>query len=343
MIEDQSGFHFLYRSDHFKGFPEITLDIQDATLEEVLNKILLPNNFTYEVDERTVVIRRAPPIPVTKQERPLKTEISGTIRNPMGQPIPGASILVKGTTIGITSNIDGNFKLTIPSDAREIIISFVGMKSQEIAIGNKTIFNLILKEETFGINEVVAVGYGTQKKASIVGAISTVKATELKQSSTPNLSNAIAGRVAGVITIMGSGKPGNDDSQIYIRGQATTNSTSPLVLVDGIERDWQEMDPADIETFSVLKDASATAVYGVRGANGIILITTKRGEKGKPILSISVQNAIQQPIRTPQYLGSYDFATLTNEALRNDGETGRVHAIRSVTLQIERFALYTSG
>ena len=320
LIEDQSGFHFLYRSDHFKGFPEITLDIQDATLEEVLNKILLPNNFTYEVDERTVVIRRAPPIPVTKQERPLKTEISGTIRNPMGQPIPGASILVKGTTIGITSNIDGNFKLTIPSDAREIIISFVGMKSQEIAIGNKTIFNLILKEETFGINEVVAVGYGTQKKASIVGAISTVKATELKQSSTPNLSNAIAGRVAGVITIMGSGKPGNDDSQIYIRGQATTNSTSPLVLVDGIERDWQEMDPADIETFSVLKDASATAVYGVRGANGIILITTKRGEKGKPILSISVQNAIQQPIRTPQYLGSYDFATLTNEALRNDGK-----------------------
>lgn len=246
--------------------------------------------------------------------------ITGTVKDANGDGIIGATILEKGTVNATITDINGNFKIKLTGKSNTLVFSFIGYKTQEVSVTNQNEVNITLLEGVTQVEEVVIVGYGTQKKASVVGAISSVKAAELKQSSTPNLSNAIAGRVAGVITVMGSGKPGSDDAQIYVRGQATTNTTAPLVLVDGLERDWQEMDPADIETFSVLKDASATAVYGVRGANGVILITTKRGEKGKPVLSLTVQNAIQQPIRTPQYLGSYDFATLTNEALRNDGK-----------------------
>ena len=246
--------------------------------------------------------------------------ITGKVSDANGEGVIGATVQEKGTVNATITDVNGSFKIKLTGANSKLLISFIGFTTKEVTVGNQTDLRVKMEVNVTQVDEVVIVGYGTQKKASVVGAISTVKATELKQSSTPNLSNAIAGRVAGVITVMGSGKPGSDDAQIFVRGQATTNSTSPLVLVDGLERDWQEMDPADIETFSVLKDASATAVYGVRGANGVILITTKRGEKGKPVLSISVQNAIQQPIRTPQYLGSYDFATLTNEALRNDGK-----------------------
>jgi len=244
--------------------------------------------------------------------------ITGKVTDSNGEGIVGATVKEMGTSNAAITDVNANFKLKLSGSNNRLVISFIGYEPKEVVIGDQTNFKVTLKADVTQMQEVVVVGYGTQKKASVTAAISTVKASELQQSSTPNLSNAIAGRVAGVITIMGSGKPGNDNAQIYVRGQSTTNSTSPLVLVDGLERDWQEMDPSDIETFSVLKDASATAVYGVRGANGVILITTKRGQKGKPVLSISTQSAMQQPIRTPQYLGSFDFATLTNEALRND-------------------------
>src|SRR5690606_34746507 len=140
---------------------------------------------------------------------------------------------------------------------------------------------------SLGVDEVVIVGYGTQKKESVVGSIATTTSEELKQMGTPNLSNALAGRVSGVISMVGSGRPGGDDAEIYVRGVATLNSDNsrPLILVDGVERDFTQVDAEDVESFSVLKDASATAVYGVRGANGVILITTKRGKVGKPTIS----------------------------------------------------------
>lgn len=246
--------------------------------------------------------------------------ITGVVVDELNQPVYGANVVEDKTTNGVSTDIEGKFQLDLTGKSNYFTISYIGYKTLHIKIDSTPFYELQLEVDATQLEDIVVVGYGTQKKASVVGAITQVKSEDLQQASVANLSNAIAGRVAGVITVMGSGKPGSDDSKIYIRGQATTNSTDPLVLVDGIERDWKQMDPEDIESFSVLKDASATAVYGVRGANGVILITTKRGKIGKPAFNISVQSAIRQPIRTPKYLNSYGYATLMNEALTNDGK-----------------------
>lgn len=167
-------------------------------------------------------------------------------------------------------------------------------------------------ETGVNLEEVVVVGYGTQKKASVVGAISTADAKELQSTGTTNLTQAIGGRIAGVITRSPGGRPGDDNASVYIRGIASYNSgtSAPLVLVDGVERDYSQIDPEDIESFSVLKDASATAVYGVRGANGVILITTKRGDIGKPVVDLRASFTLNTPINLPEKLGSYDYARL---------------------------------
>lgn len=246
--------------------------------------------------------------------------ISGVVVDELNEPVFGANVVEDNTTNGVSTDSKGEFRLNLTGKSNYFTVSFIGYKPLRIKVDPRSSYKLKLEVDATELEDVVVVGYGTQKKASVVGAITQVKSEDLQQASVPNLTNAIAGRVAGVITVMGSGKPGSDDSKIYVRGQATTNSTDPLVLVDGVERDWKQIDPEDIESFSVLKDASATAVYGVRGANGVILITTKRGKIGKPTFNISVQSAIQQPIRTPKYLNSYGYATLMNEALTNDGK-----------------------
>ncbi len=237
-----------------------------------------------------------------------------------GIELLGATVMETGTTNGVVTDMDGNFKITLTKNNSTLTVSYVGYDPKVITIGKENHYKIQLSNSSQMIDEIVVVGYGTQVKASVVGAITQVSSEELEKSSTPNLTNALAGRASGIITVMGSGKPGDDDSKIYVRGQATPNGSEPLVLVDGVERDWKEVDSNDIESFSVLKDASATAVFGVRGANGVILITTKRGKKGKPVIKASVQTAFQQAIRLPEYLGSYDYATLYNEALRNDNK-----------------------
>lgn len=246
--------------------------------------------------------------------------ITGVVYDENGSGMAGANVVEKGTNNGTVTNSTGRYTIHISSARNPLEVTFVGYIPKTVGIGASDAVDVYLEPDATNLNQVVVVGYGTQKKASLIGAISQVSAEDLKKSFTPNLTNSLAGRVAGIITVMGSGKPGSDDSKIYVRGMATTNSTDPLVLVDGTERDWTEIDPSDIESLSVLKDASATAVFGVRGANGVILITTKRGQKGKPVLNITSRSSIQTPIRLPKYLGSFDFATLTNEALRNEGK-----------------------
>ncbi|GEP95876.1 SusC/RagA family TonB-linked outer membrane protein [Chitinophaga cymbidii] len=253
-------------------------------------------------------------------------EITGKVVDDAGEVLIGANVMEKGTNNRAITDPDGRFKLTVSGNTGILQISYIGYVTQELPIKNISNFNIRLASDATKLGDIVVVGYGTQKKASVVGAISQVDAEELQKSSTPNLTNAIAGRVSGVVTIMGAGKPGSDNAEIYVRGMATTNTTAPLVLVDGLEREWRQIDPTDIETFSVLKDASATAAYGVRGANGVILITTKRGIKGRPVLSLSTQAAVQEAIRIPEYLGSYDFAMLTNEALKNEGKPAEYSA-----------------
>ncbi len=247
--------------------------------------------------------------------------VKGTVIDASGEPLIGATVIEKGTTNGTATDIDGFFQLNV-NDAKKavLVISYVGYATQEVPIKGLKEVNVTLQEESSLLNEVVVVGYGQQKKESVVGAISQVNSGDLLETPSANLSQAITGKIPGVITSQTSGAPGADDASIYIRGRATfAGDAQPLILVDGIERSFSQIAPDDIETISVLKDASATAVYGVRGANGVMLITTKRGKEQKPIVNLTASWQFQTPTRKDTYLNSYESVSLLEEALANDG------------------------
>ncbi|MCQ0110504.1 SusC/RagA family TonB-linked outer membrane protein [Zhouia amylolytica] len=246
-------------------------------------------------------------------------DISGTVVDAETKvPIPGASVMIKNTTVGVATDFDGKFSIKAKSgDVLEI--SYLGYKTQELSIGNQSNFNVQLQSDAAELDEVVVVGYGKQKKVNLTGSISSVKSEDLVKNATSNVSSALSGRMAGVVTVQSSGEPGADIAQIRIRGLSSLNSNSPLVLVDGIPRDLNSINPNDIESISVLKDAAAGAIYGMRSANGVILVTTKRGGDSKPQLSVNSYSGIQVPTRMPDFLNSYNYARLLNEANANDG------------------------
>lgn len=247
-------------------------------------------------------------------------KVTGIVKDALGETIIGASILETGTTNGVITDFDGNFTINVSDDKAILKISFIGYATQDVPVAGKTSLAVILKEDSELLDEVVVVGYGAQKKESVVGAISQVSSKELLRSPAANVSQAIAGKISGVITSQTSGAPGSDDAQIFIRGRATfAGDGQPLVLVDGVERAYSQVAPDDIESISVLKDASVTAVYGVRGANGVMLITTKRGKEQKPEVSLTANWQIQSPTRRDTYLNSYQSVSLLEEALANDG------------------------
>lgn len=246
-------------------------------------------------------------------------QVTGVVKDATGETVIGASVVEKGTTNGVITDFDGVFKLTVSENA-VLQISYIGYQTQEVKVAGKTTLDITLREDTEMLEEVVVVGYGAQKKESVIGAISQVTSKDLLSTPSANISQAISGKITGVITSQTSGAPGVDDAQIYIRGRATfAGDAQPLVLVDGVERSFSQIAPDDIETISVLKDASATAVYGVRGANGVMLITTKRGKEQKPVVSLTANWQIQSPTRKDTYLDSYQSVMLLEEALANDG------------------------
>lgn len=246
-------------------------------------------------------------------------QVTGVVKDSSGETIIGASVLEKGTPNGTITDFDGNFTMKVAEGAT-LHISYVGYKPQDVVVAAKNHLVVVLREDAEQLEEVVVVGYGAQKKESVVGAISQVSSKELLSSPAGNVSQAIAGKIPGVITSQTSGAPGSDDAQIFIRGRATfAGDGQPLILVDGVERSFSQIAPDDIETISVLKDASATAVYGVRGANGVMLITTKRGRDQRPVVNLTANWQMQTPTRTNTYLDSYESVKLLEEALSNDG------------------------
>ncbi|MDR0713086.1 MAG: TonB-dependent receptor [Bacteroidales bacterium] len=238
------------------------------------------------------------------------------------EPLVGASVWIKETTIGVIVDINGNYSIQADNPAAILVFSHVGYATQEIIVGNRAVVDVELEASSMEIEEVVVVGYGTQKKESVVGAISSVKPAELVMP-TAHVSNILAGQVNGVIVIQRSGEPGSH-AEFWIRGVNTTKSeNNPLVLVDGIERSLDHVDVEDIESVSVLKDASATAIYGVRGANGVIIVTTRKGKEGAPRISVNAYTGIIQPTKLPKFADAYEFADYYNEAFgyNNNGRS----------------------
>ncbi|WP_299130778.1 TonB-dependent receptor [uncultured Winogradskyella sp.] len=244
--------------------------------------------------------------------------VSGVVKDAGGMPIPGASIVQKGTANGTSTDFDGNYTLELALGEQILLVSYVGFKTQEIQVNGRTTLDVLLEEDVASLDEVVIIGYGTQKKESVVAAISQIKGKELMERNlgVANVEQALQGNLPGVVAIQGSGVPGEDNIRIFIRGRSSWNGNGdPLVLVDGVRRSMNDIDMNDIENLSVLKDASATAVFGVEGANGVILITTKRGQTGKAQLSLTANTTIKTVSQLPEKLDSFDALLEANSAI----------------------------
>jgi len=242
--------------------------------------------------------------------------VTGTVTDANNLPLPGVTVLVKGTTIGTITDAEGKFTLSVPAATKSISFSFVGMTSKDVPLTSQTSYSVSLAETSQALGEVVVVGFGIQKKESVVGSIVTATQESLKRSGSPaNLAQALTGQLAGVTTIQSTGEPGADDPRILIRAQGTWNNSQPLILVDGVERKMNDIDISEVENISVLKDASATAVFGVKGSEGVILITTKRGQIGKPRLTVEANFTIKEISRYPDKLNAYDALMARNKAV----------------------------
>src|SRR5690606_25929920 len=255
-------------------------------------------------------------LPVYSQQ-PLT--ISGTVRDSLSQDLlPGVTVTIASTGISVKTDIDGRFQLTAAGD-ETLVLRHVGFDEQYVYVNNRTTIDVMLIESTVGLDEVAVVAYATQKKETITGAIASIKTKELKQSPAANLAVTLAGRLPGLTTLESSGEPGRDVTALCIRGRATINQSAPIVLIDGIERDLTHIDPNEVESITILKDASSTALFGVRGANGVILVTTKRGTSEVPEINLSVEGAVQDFPKFFDMVEAYDYASLRNLALENDG------------------------
>ncbi|WP_430810725.1 MULTISPECIES: SusC/RagA family TonB-linked outer membrane protein [unclassified Carboxylicivirga] len=324
-LSKASELTIMYSTDELNEEALVNGLFEDVSVEEVLNCILKDQLVGYAIVEDKVIIskRRYEESRLVQQD---KQEISGQVTDTSGQPIPGVNISVKGTVIGTITDIDGRYTLEVPANAEVIVFTFIGMKPQEVDYKNQTTINMVMSEDTQGLEEVTVVGYGSQRKVSVTGSIETIEPATLRVPSS-NISTSFAGKLAGVIAFQRSGEPGADGANFYIRGISTfSGATNPLIIVDGVEvsqADLNALPPEVIENFSILKDATATALYGTRGANGVMIVNTKSGkdmERAK--VNVRIENSVSMPTSIPDFVDGPRFMEMYNEAIagRNTGD-----------------------
>ena len=320
-IKAQSEFTFVYNVDDIEELGSITCEFSESTVEEILDFCLMGTNMTYKVRDKVIVIVPCDKPEIVPEElmeqQPQKKTITGKVTDEKGESIPGVSIVVKGTTIGTISDNDGNYTLEIPDDAEIIEFSFIGMKTQEIAVGDQSTINITLATSVFGLDEVVTIGYGIQKKVNLTGAVETLNTSEMRSRPLTNSSQALQGKVAGAFVTQNSGQPGFDDAEIFIRGVGTFGNSAPLIIVDGVTSSLNDVNPKDIASVSVLKDAASTAIYGNRASNGVILVTTKRGTSDKMEVSYTGYYGVQSVTTMPEMLKGVEYLELMAEANYN--------------------------
>jgi TonB-dependent starch-binding outer membrane protein SusC len=323
-IEKQTDIRFVFSSKLIQSNRKVTVDFQNIQLSKILDNLLKPLQLTYEVSGKLVIINRATDgIPanlggiqkISEITNVAAVEVTGKISDEAGVGIPGVTVLEKGTKNGTVTNVDGKFTIKVANTNSTLVFSSVGFSNQEVKVGTTTNFNISMKANISNLDEVIVVGYGTQKKATITGAVSAIQGDKLIKSPSVDLGSSLAGRLPGLVVIQTSGEPGYDGASIRIRGTNTLGNSSPLVVIDGVpDRDGGlgRISGYDIESISVLKDASA-AIYGARAANGAILVTTKRGKSGKPTISYSANYGFSQPARVPQMSSAFEYANIMNE------------------------------
>jgi len=323
-VEKQTGYSFAYSGSLIDVSKKVTVNLKDAALDAALKAIFAETGISYKVAGKQIALTPSKESKgATPTSGPSKNKITGKVVDENGAPFSFVDVFVTGTTNGTVTDASGKYELTVDSSAKSLTFNFMGYKVQNIEIGKKSVIDATLTPEANVIEETVVVAFGEQRKNALSAAVSTVKADDIIKAPVSNISNAVAGRIPGLIAMQSSGQPGQDESTMYIRGAGTWNDAEPLYVIDGVERNqshYLRMDPSEIESFSILKDAAATAVYGSKGANGVVLITTKRGVEGKPKVTFNTSLTLNQPTRYPNYLNSYESLVLYNEALVNDGQ-----------------------
>ena len=327
-IEKQSEFMFFYKSEEIDNNQRFNLAVKNKLVSEILSEITRNNSLTYKIVDKHIIITKVNNL---SKGQSIK-KVTGVITDDKGEPIVGANVIEKGSTNGTVTNVDGNFTIDV-SEGSILLISYVGYDTYEIKVTAKTSYNIVLKEDSEALDEVVVVGYGTMKKKELTGSVSSLKAGDIVKVASNSFTNAIQGKIPGVQITQSSGAPGAGGS-VRIRGIGTTSGNDPLYVVDGMPIGGGNMsisgsgdnisglsiiNPNDIESIEVLKDAAAAAIYGARAANGVILITTKRGHEGLAKVNYNGYVGMQQLWKKPEFLNATEFATLANELFANSG------------------------
>ena len=316
-IEKSSQFVFFYLDDAVNLERKVSIDSKNENIEEILSELFEGTSCTYRISDRQIFISGKAPASTEQQQN--KRKISGRVTDIKGEPLIGVNVTVDGDANGSITNMDGLYEIFVTKKSVVLKFTYIGFKTSEIRTNASTnIYDVTLEEQVNELEETVIVGYGTQRKISNIGAQSSMKMEDIKTPSA-SLTTTLAGRLAGVVAVQRTGEPGKDAADIWIRGISTPNTSSPLVLVDGVERSFNDIDPEDIESLTTLKDASATAVYGVRGANGVILIKTKPGKVGKPTVSADYYESFTRFTKMVDLADGITYMNAANEAMRNDG------------------------
>ncbi len=323
-VENQSKMTFVYSMDAINKIGKITIDVKDVLIDSVMNICLKRTDYTYSLENNVVVIKKKE---VTAQAKPAEKKllISGTVMDKKKLVMPGVSIYIKGTTVGVVSDVDGKYKLEIPASAKTLVFSFVGMKTKEVEIKDQQVINVVMEEDVSDLDEVTVVAYGERKKRELISSVSSVKAEDLDEVPSASVENLLQGHMAGVEVSNISGSPGGGGTKISIRGYnslltSATSDGSPLYVIDGVPvhsftspvtgtNTLAEIDPSTIESVEVLKDAASAALYGSRASNGVILITTKQGKTGRGQFSANV---------------SYSYSILPETPLQTGGRLERI-------------------
>jgi len=328
LIQEQSEFIIFYKDSQVDLNRKVNIDVDNSNVKHILDQIFTNTNLNYKIIERQIVItpdKEKSGTLIKKKAanvvQPQERTIQGRVTDEKGLPLPGVSVIVKGTTIGITTDTDGNYSLQIPNDAKALVFSFVGMASREIAINGQTVINTELTEETIGLAEVVAVGYGIKQKKDLTGAVSVVDVGDIVSTPVAGIDQMLQGQMAGV-DIVGDYMPGGGVA-VRVRGYSTIRNNEPLYIIDGVpvESGINMINPNDIQSLQVLKDASSASIYGSRAANGVVIITTKKGKLGEPRINFNAYVGIQSATNKLDVLDAQEYGDMLWEAHKNDGKS----------------------
>ena len=323
IIEKQSEYYFIFNRQQVDITQSVSFNMDNKSIDEILDELFRNTDISYDIMGRQIILDHSEPDPENTEDKISiqQLTVTGIIKDAeTGESLPGVSVIIVGTTTGAISDIDGKYSINISGSNVELQYSFIGYTTWQVPVEGRNVINVDLEPSVEALEEVVFVGYGRQTRETVTGAITSIGTAELVQSSSANISNALVGRMPGLLTKQTSGQPGYDQTELRIRGAGTfTGELAPLVLVDGVETEnFNNIDPNEIDQLTILKDASATAVYGVRGANGVILITTRRGSSGAPDINYTFNSAATSFIDLRQNMDSYNHALTINEALRYD-------------------------